>query len=154
LVGKEFFLAADYASEYQGDPNLVLQGYVLECPNKKTNDGQFRIDWEHNMARPPTVLLAMLCTWYPSTKEFRELLDRVIRKWEEETTVEEKNRVNKKRKQSSTKTATISAGMHTPPAMTRMFEARAGLRTEASTISSLSSRSLMTSTVLTDRRPL
>ena len=153
LAGKEFFLAGDYASEHKGDPNLVLQGYVLECPNKKTNNGRFRIDWEHNTSLPPTVLPAMLRTWHPSTKEFREQLDSAIRKWEEEATVEEKNRVNKKRKQSSAKTATISAGMHAPPAMTRMFEARAGLRTEASTISSLSSRSLMTGTVLTDRRP-
>jgi len=153
LTGKDFFLAEACASECQGDPNLIPQGYVVECPDKKLNNGRFRIDWEHNTALPPAVTAAMLWTWCPSAKTFRGELDIPILKWENKASMEQKNRVNKKQKQSSTKLATVLGSMHTPPAVTRMFEARAGLRTEASTISSLSSHSLLTGTVLTDRRP-
>jgi len=151
LAGKDFFLAEAHRSEHQGDPNLMLQGYVLECPNKKLNNGRFRIDWQHNTALPPTVAAAMLRTWCPSAKKFRGELDAAVVKWEAEATTEQKKHVNNKRKQSCTKSATVLGGMHTPPAVTRMFEARAGLRTEASTVSSLSSRSFLAGTVLTDR---
>jgi len=153
LAEKDFFLAEACRSECQGDPNLMLQGYALECPNKKLNNGRFRIDWQRNTALPPAVAAAMLRTWCPSAKKFRGELDAAVVKWEAEATTEQKKHVNNKRKQSCTKSATVLGGMHTPPAVTRMFEARAGLRTEASTVSSLSSRSFLTGTVLTDRRP-
>jgi len=75
LAGKELFLADAFASEFQGDPNLILQGCVLQCPNKLLNNGMCRMDWEHDTSLPALVASVMLCQWFTSTKEFRDQLD-------------------------------------------------------------------------------
>jgi len=145
LAGKDVFLSVAGQAEYNGDASLLLQGYVAECPNKKTNDGRFRIDWEKNCSLPPSVTPAMLQQWFPSSKGFRDNLDLAIDRWEKEATPAQKERVAPKRKQATAVTegsrSTRPNVLSTPPARLVMMQARAGLRTEASTISSLSSRS-------------
>jgi len=55
LANKDFFLKANSMTVFEGDPNTMLQGYVLECPNKNANNGRYRIDWQHNTVIPPTI---------------------------------------------------------------------------------------------------
>jgi len=162
LADKSMFLAAAYADECQGEKDLLLQGHVLECPNKKTNDGRYKIDWEKNSCLPDGITPAMLRTWFDSTKEFRELLDCAIAKWHLVTSDEKKAQVQKKRKTQHAKQSTQKEkpGFSTPPARLVNLQARAMLMTEASTISSLSSRSgpsarslSSCATSLMDRRP-
>ena len=153
LAGKDLFLAEAYKDEYTGDATMVIQGYVDQCPNNKTNDGKYKIDWEKNTSLPSSVPAAMLRQWFPSTKEFRDALDLAIDRWEREASAEQKERVATKKRQATAVTegsrTTRPNEMRTPPARLTMMQARAGLRTEASTISSLSSRSMH---ALTDRR--
>jgi len=148
LAGKDVFLLGAYQQEFAGADDLVLQGFIAECPNKSSNQGRFRIDWEKNTSLPPTAMPAMLQQWHPSDKDFRERLDKAIEKWNNEATEEQKKRVGgKKRKQSSTVTDSgvgMSNVMETPPATHLVVVARAGLRTGTSTLSSLSSRSATT----------
>jgi len=37
LAGKDMFLQQARQDEFNGDPNLILQGSVVECPNKNSN---------------------------------------------------------------------------------------------------------------------
>jgi len=157
LATKEFFLKANAVTLCDAEPNMVLQGYVLECPNRTTNQGQYRIDWQRNTVLPPTINTNWLQEWFPSTKGFRDMLDKAIQRWADEATVEQKDRVSRKRRSNCT-TITIPAPPQTPPARREHLEARAMMRTEASTaMSSLSSRSAMfsfsSSQSLRDRRP-
>jgi len=133
--------------------NMLLHGFMLECPNKKTNDGRYRIDWERCGSLPDGVTSAMLRVWFPSTKEFRDQLDMSIQRWTEQATDEEKARCLQKRKHTTSATTAPAPAPQTPPARQINMEARAGLRTEALTISSLSSRTLSSRSSLFDRRP-
>ena len=152
LADKDMFLVDAHRSEFSGDANMLLNGFVLECPNKKTNDGRYRIDWERCGSLPEGVSPAMLRIWFPSTKEFRAQLDSAIARWTEQATEEEKARCMRTRK-PTTSAARVETNLQTPPARQLNMEARAGLRTEASTISSLSSWTLSSRSSLFDRRP-
>ena len=158
LATKDFYLKPEFSSNFDGDDGPVLQGYVSECPNKNSNQGRYRIDWQRNSALPPAVTADMLLEWFPSSKAFRDKLDAAIQKWMDEATDEQKKRVSRKRKAgSSTGTGTQQnpAVPQTPPTRRVHLEARAAMRTEASTAtSSLSSRSAMPhGHSLLDRRP-
>jgi len=155
LAGTDFFLK-EGLHPTSLDDSIVLQGHVLECPNKCTNAGRHRIDWQKNTVLPPSVKPEMLREWYPSTKDFREKLDKSMKKWMDEATEEQKSRVSRKRKTLGSETTPRLVIPQTPPSRREHLEARAAMRTEASTAtSSLSSRSgsFTHGHNLLDRRP-
>jgi len=125
LPDKTLFLKPSCAEEFTGDNNMLLQGFVLECPNKKLNDGKCRTDWERNTSLPPDVMPPMLQTWFASTKQFRDSLDTAIQRWHDQASDEQKARCQRKRKIPASTEA--SNPLRTPPPHQLNFEARAGL---------------------------
>jgi len=157
LAAKDFHLKPEFGSAFE-DEGPLLQGYVSECPNKNSNQSRCRIDWQKNTALPLPLTPEMLWEWFPSTKAFRDKLDLSIQKWLDEASEEQKARVARKRKVTSSDGAhgeQEASAPQTPLARRVHLEARAAMRTEASTATScLSSRSAMhQGQSLLDRRP-
>jgi hypothetical protein len=66
--------------------DLILEGIIVECPNKNKpgNLGRYRIDWTRTL--PSSFNRAILAEWIPSTKATRAQLQAAMRRYQDQNT--------------------------------------------------------------------